>query len=431
VSKVAVIGAGYVGLTTAACLADLGNDVTVVDIDTAKIAMLQKRQVPIYEPGLSELVDRNSRAGRLRFTTSFADAVPGAEYAIIAVSTPEGEGGEADLSYVEAAATSIAQAMDGPLVVVNKSTVPPLTGDMVSNVLARHQTDHRASVVSNPEFLREGSAIQDFMHPDRVVVGSHDREAADKVARLYAPLEAPVLVTPNIYTAEMVKYASNAFLATRISFINEIARISERVGADAKLVAEGMGLDKRIGPSFLDAGIGYGGSCFPKDVAALAAVAEGFAYHPELLHAVMDINRDQRMLVIDKLREALEELPGRVIGLLGLAFKPNTDDMRQAPSIDIAKVLLAAGAEVRAYDPAAVERARMLLPEVEYLKDAYQVAAGADAIVLVTEWNEFRQLDMARIKKLMRHPVVIDGRNIYDPSLMRKLGFTYRGIGRE
>jgi UDPglucose 6-dehydrogenase len=431
VSKVAVIGAGYVGLTTAACLADLGNDVTVVDIDAAKIAMLQGRHVPIYEPGMSELVDRNSRAGRLRFTTSFADAVPGAEYAIIAVSTPEGEGGEADLSYVEAAATSIAQAMDGPLVVVNKSTVPPLTGDMVSSVLARHQTDHRASVVSNPEFLREGSAIQDFMHPDRVVVGSHDREAADKVARLYAPLEAPVLVTPNIYTAEMVKYASNAFLATRISFINEIARISERVGADAKLVAEGMGLDKRIGPSFLDAGIGYGGSCFPKDVAALAAVAEGFAYHPELLHAVMDINRDQRMLVIDKLREALEELPGSVIGLLGLAFKPNTDDMRQAPSVDIAKVLLAAGAEVRAYDPAAVERARVLLPEVEYLKDAYQVAAGADAIVLVTEWNEFRQLDMARIKKLMRHPVVIDGRNIYDPSVMRKLGFTYRGIGRE
>jgi UDPglucose 6-dehydrogenase len=431
VSKVAVIGAGYVGLTTAACLADLGNDVTVVDIDQAKIAMLQKRQVPIYEPGMSELVDRNSRAGRLRFTTSYADAVPGAEYAIIAVSTPEGEGGEADLSYVEAAATSIAQAMDGPLVVVNKSTVPPLTGDMVSNVLARHQTEHRAPVVSNPEFLREGSAIQDFMHPDRVVVGSHDREAAEKVARLYAPLEAPVLVTPNIYTAEMVKYASNAFLATRISFINEIARISERVGADAKLVAEGMGLDKRIGPSFLDAGIGYGGSCFPKDVAALAAVAEGFAYHPELLHAVMDINRDQRMLVIDKLREALEELPGRVIGLLGLSFKPNTDDMRQAPSIEIAKVLLAAGAEVRAYDPAAVERARMLLPEVEYLKDAYQVAAGADAIVLVTEWNEFRQLDMARIKKLMRHPVVIDGRNIYDPSVMRKLGFTYRGIGRE
>jgi UDPglucose 6-dehydrogenase len=279
--------------------------------------------------------------------------------------------------------------------------------------------------------LREGSAIQDFMHPDRIVVGSHDRAAAEKVARLYAPLGAPVLVTPNIYTAEMVKYASNAFLATRISFINEIARISERVGADAKLVAEGMGLDKRIGPFYLDAGIGYGGSCFPKDVAALAAVAEGFAYHPELLHAVMDINRDQRMLVIDKLRDCLEELPGRTIGLLGLSFKPNTDDMREAPSLDIAKVLLAAGAEVRGYDPAAVERSRMLLPGVEYLKDAYQVAAGADALVLVTEWNEFRQLDMARIKQLMRRPIIIDGRNIYDPALMRELGFTYRGIGRE
>ncbi len=430
-SRVAVIGAGYVGLTTAACLADLGNDVTVVDIDEAKIAMLQRRQVPIYEPGMSELVERNSRAGRLRFTTSYADAVPGAEYAIIAVSTPEGEGGVADLSYVEAAATSIASAMDGPLVVVNKSTVPPLTGDMVSNVIARRQTEHEAPVVSNPEFLREGSAIQDFMHPDRVVVGSHDREAAEKVALLYAPLEAPILITPNIYTAEMVKYASNAFLATRISFINEIARISERVGADAKLVAEGMGMDKRIGPHFLDAGIGWGGSCFGKDVSALTAVAEGFAYHPELLHAVRDINRDQRMLVIDKLRELLDELPGRVIGMLGLAFKPNTDDMRDAPSIDIAKVLLAAGADVRAYDPAAMERSKLLLPDVEYLKDAYQVAAGADAIVLITEWNEFRQLDMARVKQLMRHPVVIDGRNIYDPIAMRNLGFTYRGIGRE
>ena len=430
-SKVAVIGAGYVGLTTAACLADLGNQVTVVDIDQEKIALLRHNQIPFYEPGMRELVERNAKAGRLAFTTSYADAVPGAEYAIIAVSTPEGEGGEADLSYVETAARSIADAMDGPLVVVNKSTVPPLTGDMVSEVLKRRKGDFAAAVVSNPEFLREGSAIQDFMHPDRVVVGSHDSEAAKKVALLYAPLEAPILITPNIYTAEMVKYASNAFLATRISFINEIARISERVGADAKLVAEGMGLDKRIGSTFLDAGIGYGGSCFPKDVAALAAVAEGFNYHPELLHAVMDINRDQRMLVIDKLRECLEELPGRVIGLLGLAFKPNTDDMREAPSIDIAKVLLAAGSEVRAFDPAAMERSRLLLPEVEYLKDAYQVAAGADALVLVTEWNEFRHLDMARVKQLMRRPVIVDGRNIYDPALMRSLGFTYRGIGRE
>ena len=881
-SKVAVIGGGYVGLTTGACLADLGNMVTIVDVDQEKIAQLKRHHVPFYEPGLRELVERNARAGRLHFTTSYLDAVPGAEYAIIAVSTPEGEGGEADLSYVESAASSIADAMDGPLVVVNKSTVPPMTGDMVSNVLQKRNSRHPAAVVSNPEFLREGSAIQDFMHPDRIVVGSNDREAAEKVAKLYAPLEAPVLVTPNIYTAEMVKYASNAFLATRISFINEIAWISERVGADAKLVAEGMGLDKRIGSTYLDVGIGWGGSClvgtetvlvrrgeevrllplaqvfselteapgfdvlawraetctvdflpvkaatmrpytgaivevrtkmgrrvvctpdhpfatrngvkladqlsiddwvpiamganpaigrvaefnlldglaeadlkrtqiivrpaarfldgvsarslrpvlaqarshdvlragafrlfeldelglpldgstlktttngtevplhiradeafwrvvglyiaeghctrdgkrermqwsfnytgeddlveevrsfwerygvkadvshrptstavtvssrvlagfwlgvlklgrtcndmrlpdqiwtqtlehkrallsgywqgdgswslinrgpsvilecgttspmladgllrlladlgvvasmrvgrtakstrdtywircsgadqveklldlvperdrhaivasiakqkkriaptgysregahtawvrvvdvrrrpyagsvfslevpgahtfvttgslvthncFPKDVAALAAIGERFNYHPELLHAVMDINRDQRMLVIDLLREKLEELPGRIIGLLGLAFKPNTDDMRQAPSLDIAKVLLAAGAEVRAYDPAAMERSKMLLPEVEYLKDAYEVAAGADALVLVTEWNEFRQLDMARIKQLMRRPVIVDGRNIYDPSAMRNLGFIYRGIGRE
>ncbi len=419
------------GLTTAACLADLGNDVMVVDVNREKIAQLKAHRIPFYEPGLSELVERNAKAGRLRFTTDYEDAVPGAEYAIIAVSTPEGEGGEADLSFVESAANSIADSMDGPLVVVNKSTVPPLTGDMVSRVLRNRNSRHPAAVVSNPEFLREGSAIQDFMHPDRVVIGSHDADAAQKVARLYAPLEAPILITPNIYTAEMVKYASNAFLAARISFINEIALICERVDADAKLVAEGMGLDKRIGPSFLEAGIGYGGSCFPKDVKALAALAERFDYHPELLHAVMAINRDQRMLVIDKLRECLEELPGQVIGLLGLAFKPNTDDLREAPSIDIAKVLLAAGAHVRGYDPAAMERARMLLPDVEYTADAYELAAGADALVVVTEWNEFRHLDMGKIKETMRKPVVVDGRNIYDPSMMRGLGFTYRGIGRD
>ncbi len=430
-SKVAVIGAGYVGLTTAACLADLGNDVTVVDVDREKVEQLTRNQMPFFEPGMAELVKRNAESKRLRFTTSYADAIPGAEYAIIAVSTPEGEGGEADLSHVEAAASSIADHMTGPLVVVNKSTVPPLTGDRVSSVLQKRNTKHQAHVVSNPEFLREGSAIQDFMHPDRVVVGGHDRQAAEKVAKLYEPLEAPILITPNIYTAEMVKYASNAFLAARISFINEIARICERVDADAKLVAEGMGMDKRIGPSYLDAGIGYGGSCFPKDVKALAALAERFDYHPELLHAVMDINRDQRMLVIDKLRECLGTLNQKVVGLLGLAFKPNTDDLREAPSLDIARVLLAAGAHVRGYDPAAMERTRAVLPELEYAKDAYQLASGADALVVVTEWNEFRQLDLTRLKTSMRTPVVIDGRNIYVPATMRSLGFTYRGIGRE
>jgi len=430
-SRVAVIGAGYVGLTTAACLADLGNDVIVVDTNREKVAQLLRNHVPFYEPGLSELVERNTKAKRLTFTTSYQEAVPGAEYAIIAVSTPEGEGGEADLSFVESAAGSIADSMDGPLVVVNKSTVPPLTGDMVSRVIGQRNTKHKADVVSNPEFLREGSAIQDFMHPDRVVIGGHDRAAAEKVAKLYEPLQAHILITPNIYTAEMVKYASNAFLAARISFINEIARICERVDADAKLVAEGMGLDKRIGPSYLDVGIGYGGSCFPKDVKALAALAERFDYHPELLNAVMDINRDQRMLVIDKLRDCLEELDEKVVGLLGLAFKPNTDDLREAPSLDIARVLLAAGAHVRAYDPAAMEGARVKLPAVEYTKDAYGLAAGADALVVVTEWNEFRHLDMGRLKASMRRPVVVDGRNIYDPAVMRGHGFTYRGIGRD
>ena len=881
-SRVAVIGAGYVGLTTAACLADLGNDVIVVDTNREKVAQLLRNHVPFYEPGLSELVERNTKAKRLTFTTSYQEAVPGAEYAIIAVSTPEGEGGEADLSFVESAAGSIAASMDGPLVVVNKSTVPPLTGDMVSRVIGQRNAKHKADVVSNPEFLREGSAIQDFMHPDRVVIGGHDRAAAEKVAKLYEPLQAHILITPNIYTAEMVKYASNAFLAARISFINEIARICERVDADAKLVAEGMGLDKRIGPSYLDVGIGYGGSClvgeetvlvrrggrvsltrlaqvfgkfepsektevlswrsdrgsvgflpvstatmrpfegeilevrtkmgrrvnctpdhpfstrdgvklasqlttedwlpvameasepagpvaqfnlldglaaaqleradvivrptpsvldgtqardlrpvlafarshdvmrsgvlrlgeldglglpiegatfktarngtavplhidstsafwrviglylaeghvsrdgrrerlhwsfnhhgeedlveevrgfwsshgvkvdvrhlptttsvvissrilagfwlgvlgvgrncyeqrlpdhiwtqpvehkrallagywlgdgswsyvrggpsvilesgtasreladgllrlladigvvasvrvgrtakstrdtywvrisgadqvervldlvperdrraivdsishqnkriaptgyrregdntawvrvvgvnrrsfagavyslevpgahtfvttgglvthncFPKDVKALAALAERFDYHPELLNAVMDINRDQRMLVIDKLRDCLEELDEKVVGLLGLAFKPNTDDLREAPSLDIARVLLAAGAHVRAYDPAAMEGARVKLPAVEYTKDAYAVAAGADALVVVTEWNEFRHLDMARVKASMRRPVIVDGRNIYDPAVMHGHGFTYRGIGRD
>ena len=430
-SRVAVIGAGYVGLTTAACLAELGNDVMVVDTNGEKIALLTSHKVPFFEPGLRELVEKNSKAGRLAFTTSYEEAVPGAEYAIIAVSTPEGEGGEADLSYVESAANSIAACMDGPLVVINKSTVPPLTGDMVSQVLRKRQGSHRADVVSNPEFLREGSAIEDFMHPDRVVIGSHDPEAAAKVAKLYAPLEARVLITPNIYTAEMVKYASNAFLAARISFINEIAMICERVDADAKLVAEGMGLDKRIGPSFLEVGIGYGGSCFPKDVKALAALAERFNYHPELLHAVMDINRDQRMLAIDKLRECLETLEGRTVGLLGLAFKPNTDDLREAPSLDIARVLIAAGADVRAYDPAAMAGARELLPDVVYSADPYALADGADGLVLVTEWNEFRQLDLGRVKASMRRPVMVDGRNIYDPAIMRSLGFTYRGIGRD
>jgi UDPglucose 6-dehydrogenase len=417
-------------LTTAACLADLGNDVSVVDIDQEKVRALRRHRIPFFEPGLQEVVERNARAGRLRFTTAYSEAIPGAEFAFIAVATPEGDHGEADLSYVERAAACIAESLDGPLVVVNKSTVPIGTGDIVSEVIGRHGAGFPVDVVANPEFLREGSALRDFMSPDRVVIGAHKREAAEQVATLYEPLAAPTVIY-NLYTAEMVKYASNAFLAARISFINEISRICERVDADAKLVAEGMGLDRRIGSQFLEAGIGYGGSCFPKDVKALAAIAEKYDYHPELLKAVMDINRDQKMLAVEKLRECLGSLRGQVVALLGLAFKPNTDDMREAPSLDIARALMKRGATVRGYDPAANGRASAILPNLQCRANAYAAARGADALVVVTEWNEFRHLDLVRLKRAMRRPVVVDGRNIYDPAQMRRLGFVYRGIGRQ
>ncbi len=428
-SRVTVIGAGYVGLTTAACLADLGNAVAVIEIDAAKVRSLRRHKVPFYEPGLQEVVERNARAGRLFFTTEYRVGLAETEYVFIAVGTPSDAGGQADLTAVESAAASIAEHVDWPIIVVNKSTVPIGTADLVGKIFERLNGHARVDVVSNPEFLREGSALFDFMNPDRVVIGTVDREVGERVAKLYQTLAAPVLIT-DLYSAEMIKYASNAFLATRISFINEIARICERVDADAKVVAAGMGLDKRIGPQFLDAGIGYGGSCFPKDVSALAAIAKHYDYHPELLHAVMDINRDQRLVAVEKVKQCLGTIRGQVIGLLGIAFKPNTDDIREAPSIEIAKALVEQGAKVRAYDPAATERARAVLPDLDYRKDAYAVARGADALIVVTEWNEFRQLDLPRLKRTMRRPVVVDGRNIYDPKQMREMGFVYRGIGR-
>ena len=427
-SRIAIVGAGYVGLTTAACLADLGNDVVAVDVDQERIRRLRSHRLPIYEPGLQEVVERNARAGRLRFTSAYDEAIPGAEYAFIAVATPEGEDGSADLEYVEAAAGSVADAMDGPIIIINKSTVPIGTGDFVARVVARTAT-YPFEVVSNPEFLREGSALADFMRPDRVVIGARRPEVGAEVARLYEQLGAPVLLT-TIYTAEMIKYASNSFLATRISFINEMARICEHADADVKVVAEGMGLDRRIGSLFLEAGIGYGGSCLPKDVKALASMAEKYGYHPELLHTVMEINRDQRTLIVDRLKECLGTLRGQVIGLLGLAFKPNTDDLREAPSLEIARLLIAKGATVRGYDPAAMTRAQQLIPEMQFRKNAYGVARGADAIALITEWNEFRHLDLARLRRSMRRPVLVDGRNVYDPRQMQELGFVYRGIGR-
>jgi UDPglucose 6-dehydrogenase len=338
--------------------------------------------------------------------------------------------GEADLRYVAAAAETIARTMTAPLIIINKSTVPVGTGDWVADIVRNSQpVPIPFSVVSCPEFLREGSAISDFMQPHRTVLGSLERDAAERVAQLHLPLRAPIMIT-DLRTAEMIKYASNAFLATKISFINEIANICEALGADVKEVAIGMGYDKRIGQQFLDAGVGYGGSCFPKDVKALAFMAADKGRHPQLLHAVMDINNDRRPMVVARLSEQLGELRGKEIGLLGLSFKPNTDDLRDAPSIDIATLLLAQGARVRAYDPVAMDLAKTILPGVEMLPDPYVLAQDCDALVVVTEWNEFKQLDLARVHKLMRRPVILDGRNIYDPETMQLLGFYYRGFGR-
>ena len=429
--NITVIGVGYVGLVTGTCFADLGNDVCCLDVDEVKINTLNEGGIPIYEPGLEEMVRRNVGAGRLTFTTDYAEALAEAEFVFIAVGTPEGVDGEADLKYVQAAAETVAQTMEHPLVLVNKSTVPVGTGDWVSDIVRANQPQPiDFAVVSNPEFLREGSAILDFMNPDRVVLGSLNREAANRVAQLYLSLRAPIIVT-DLRTAEMIKYASNAFLAARISFINEIANICEQLGADVKEVSVGMGYDKRIGQYFLDAGMGYGGSCFPKDVKALAHMASVHGTHPQLLKAVMDINQYQRRQTVLKLREVLgSKLRGKVVGLLGLAFKPNTDDTRDSPATEVGRLLLHEGAQVKGYDPVAMPNASRLLPGLQLAEDPYDLAAGCDAIVICTDWNEFKHLDMARVKEGMRQPFIVDGRNLYDPDQMKGVGFTYRGVGR-
>jgi len=430
VKTICMIGVGYVGLVTGACLADLGNHVVCLNRSKEKAENLKKGVMPIYEPGLEEVVRRNYKAGRLDFTTNYQEAISEAELVFIAVGTPSGVDGEADLKHVQDAAENVARAMDHPLIIVNKSTVPIGTGDWVANIVEKNKNaDVAFSVVSNPEFLREGSAVYDFMNPDRVVLGSLNRQAAEAVAQLYFPLQCPIIIT-DLRTAEMIKYASNAFLATRISFINEISSICERLGADVKDVARGMGYDKRIGPAFLEAGVGWGGSCFPKDVRALAHMATIHGCHPQLLRAVMEINRDQRVKVLQKLREILGSLDGKEIGILGLSFKPNTDDMREAPSIEIIRLLRNEGVLIKVYDPVAMDVARGILKDITYCRDPYEVAQGSDALVVVTEWNEFKQLNMVRIKGAMRQPVLIDGRNIYQPAEMKSLGFTYRGMGR-
>src|SRR6266498_2713579 len=429
--QICVIGVGYVGLVTAACFADLGNRVVALDVDEQRVENLKKGIMPIYEPGLEELVERNTKSGRLSFTTSYAEALQGAEFAFIAVGTPSGVDGNADLQYVDSAARSIAQNMTAPLVIINKSTVPIGTGDWVADIVKGAQPKPiDFAVVSCPEFLREGSAIADFMSPHRNVIGSLDKDAADKVAQLHLPLRSPIVIT-DLRTAEMIKYASNAFLATKISFINELADLCELVGADVKEVAAGMGYDGRIGRHFLDAGLGWGGSCFPKDVEALAYMAKERGLNPRILNDVMDVNYDRRKLVSKQVETLLGgNVKGKTVGMLGLAFKENTDDMRDAPSIDIAQDLNAAGASVRGYDPVAMEVARAILPAVEFFNEPYEMAEGCDALIVVTQWNEFKQLDLEKIKELLKTPVIYDGRNIYDPNLMREMGFTYQAIGR-
>ncbi len=430
--KITVIGAGYVGLVTAACLADLGNDVTCNDIDAAKIAQLNRGRIPIYEPGLDDLIKRNRREHRLKFTTNLKGCVESSGIIFIAVGTPPKDSGEADLTHIEAVARDIAKYMKSYHLVVEKSTTPVETGTWIKKTLEAYARKNvKFDVASNPEFLREGSAIGDFMHPDRIVIGVESKKAEQMLTELYRPLGAEIIVT-NINSAEIIKHASNSFLATKISFINAVANICEKAGADVEEVARGMGLDRRIGRSFLDAGIGFGGFCFPKDIEAFIHISEKIGYNFELLKSVKRINEAQRALLVKKIEKAVWNIKGKTIAMLGLAFKPNTDDMRFAPSLTIAEKLRQEGAHIRAYDPQSMSRAKKL-PEfkgVKFCEGPYEAVKGADCTVIVTEWNEFKELDLKKAGKLMRQPVIVDGRNIYEPKKMRELGFRYSCIGR-
>ena len=431
--NICVVGTGYVGLVTGACFAELGLRVACIDNNAKKIEQLQKGEVPIFEPGLEEKIRKNMKEGRLSFSTDIEEEVKKALVIFIAVGTPPRRDGSADLSYIDAVAKSIAENMNGYKVIVTKSTVPIGTGERIKRIIHQYQKEKvKFDVVSNPEFLREGSAIEDFMRPNRVIIGAESSEAIAIMKDLYSPLyliETPFIIT-NVPTAEMIKYASNTFLAAKVSFINEIANICEKVGADVHQVAKGMGLDRRIGPKFLHPGPGFGGSCFPKDTKAIIQMASNHGYRFEIANAVLRTNRRQRELMISKIEKTMGDIEGKTIGVLGLSFKPNTDDIREAPAIYIIRQLLKKGAKVKAYDPAAIENAKAILPQVEYGEDAYQVAQGADGLVLVTEWNQFRILDLKRILQLMKSPVMIDLRNVYEPNKMRRLGFRYTCVGR-
>jgi len=428
--NIAIIGSGYVGLVTGACLAELGNRVVCCDSDAKKISGLKKGVVPIFEPGLEELIANNVKRKRLSFTRNIKEALKGAAVIFIAVGTPPLENGEADLSGIENVCRSIAANMRGYRLIVEKSTVPVETCERVKDTISIYvKQKARFDVASNPEFLREGSAINDFMHPDRIVIGVESKKARDILSDLYKPLNAPIVVT-NIKSAELIKHASNAFLATKISFINAISRICDIVGADVLEVASGMGLDKRIGRAFLDAGLGYGGSCFPKDLDAFLTISRKLGYDFELLKAVKDINESQQEVLLQKVKDLLWVVKDKTIGVLGLSFKPDTDDIRNAPSLGLIRALQREGARIRAYDPQALEKAKDCLRGVVFCKDSYEVCRGSDCLLVVTEWNEFKELDFSRVKKLLKRPLVIDGRNIYDPKAMKSLGFTYAGIGR-
>jgi UDPglucose 6-dehydrogenase len=431
--RIAMIGGGYVGLVSAACFAEFGTDITVVEADADKLAALHDGRMPIYEPGLEKLVAENVAAGRLAFTADLAAAVHDAEAVFIAVGTPTRRGdGHADLSYVYAAAEQVARALTGYAVIVTKSTVPVGTSDEVERIIQEARPDADFAVVSNPEFLREGAAIQDFKHPDRIVIGTDDPRAQHVMAELYRPLylnQAPILYTGR-RTAELIKYAANAFLATKITFINEIADLCERVGADVQEVARGIGLDNRIGAKFLHAGPGFGGSCLPKDILALVKIAQDQATPLRLVEAVTAVNDARKRAMARKVASAVGNLRGKTIAVLGLTFKPNTDDMREAPSIPLVTALQDFGARVRAYDPAGMEQARPLMPDVAFCDGPYSCADGADAVVIVTEWEQFRALDLERLKSVMAAPVIIDLRNIYPVDDMLGSGFMYESIGR-
>jgi UDPglucose 6-dehydrogenase len=430
---IAVIGTGYVGLVTGACFADFGMQVTCVDKDEDKIGSIKSGKMPIYEPGLDALVAKNVRDGRLEFSTEVRRAIEQSLVVFLAVGTPTSGDGSADMSQIDEVAYEIARSLNGYKVIVTKSTVPVGAASRIKKIIAENKTTtSRFSVAANPEFLREGAAINDFMRPDRVVIGCIDEEAIEILKDIYRPLyliETPfVITTPE--SAEMIKYASNAFLATKVSFINEISRLCELLGADVHDVAKGMGMDARIGSKFLHPGPGFGGSCFPKDAKALVALGRSVEYDIQIVEAALRVNESQRTSIIDRIKRVVPQLEDKTIAILGLAFKPDTDDIREAPAIRIINDLSASGARIRAYDPAAMQSARRILPEIEYCEDEYAAARGSDGLVVVTEWNQFRSLDMERLKQLMREPNIVDLRNIYEPETMRAAGFKYLGMGR-